>query len=137
MTVALKWLSMAMGVVIVGIGIFHMAAGIDGIPDMGSSGVTADSQTRFFGGIFLGYGLAWIWAARQNPISAPAVRWLAGIFLLSGVARLISVAVYGWPHWFQIVLTAIEFALPPIFFWLAAAHEKRTAFTTDRVPAAG
>ncbi|WP_062991123.1 DUF4345 domain-containing protein [Nocardia anaemiae] len=135
MTSALKWLSMAMGIVIVGIGIFHMAAGIDGIPDMGSSGVTADSQTRFFGGIFVGYGLAWIWAARQVPIATHAVHWLAGIFLLSGIARLISVAVYGWPHWFQIVLTAIEFALPPIFFWLAAAQPKRPDPTVAHVPA--
>ncbi|WP_280407856.1 DUF4345 domain-containing protein [Nocardia brasiliensis] len=112
MAAALKWLSLVMGVACVAIGVFHLAAGIDGIPDMGSSGVTADSQTRFFGAIFLGYGVVWIWAARQRPIPATAIRWLAGIFLLGAVGRFISVAVYGWPHWFQIVLTAIEVVLP-------------------------
>ncbi|MFD6156586.1 DUF4345 domain-containing protein [Nocardia sp. NPDC060256] len=129
MATALKWLSMTMGVACVAIGIFHLAAGIDGIPDMGDSGVTADSQTRFFGAIFLGYGVAWIWAGRQSPIPSTVIRWLAAIFLLGAVGRFISVAVYGWPHWFQIVLTAIEVVLPPIYFWLATADEKRTATT--------
>ncbi|MFB8274525.1 DUF4345 domain-containing protein [Nocardia colli] len=134
MATALRWLSLVMGVACVGIGILHLAAGIDGIPDMGSSGVTADSQTRFFGAIFLGYGVVWIWAARQTPIPATVIRWLAGIFLLGAVGRFISVAVYGWPHWFQIVLTALEVALPPIYLWLATADEKRTATTTAATP---
>ncbi|MGO4613359.1 DUF4345 domain-containing protein [Nocardia sp. 2YAB30] len=126
MSAALKWLSMVMGFACVGIGFLHIALGIDAVPDMGSSGVTADSQSRFFGAIFVGYGLAWIWAARQSPIPAAAVRWLAGIFLLGAVARFVSMAVYGWPHWFQLVLTALEVVLPPIYFWLAAdADEKR------------
>ncbi|PXX63872.1 uncharacterized protein DUF4345 [Nocardia tenerifensis] len=129
MATALKWLSLAMGVACVAIGIFHMALGINSVPDMGDSGVTSDSQSRFFGAIFLGYGVAWLWAARQAPISATAVRWLAGIFLLGAVGRVISLAVYGWPHWFQIVLTVIEIVLPPIFFWLASADEKRSAPT--------
>ncbi|MBF6544464.1 DUF4345 domain-containing protein [Nocardia brasiliensis] len=127
MAAALKWLSLVMGVACVAIGVFHLAAGIDGIPDMGSSGVTADSQTRFFGAIFLGYGVVWIWAARQRPIPATAIRWLAGIFLLGAVGRFISIAVYGWPHWFQIVLTAIEVVLPPLYFWLASADENASA----------
>ncbi|MFC7450268.1 DUF4345 domain-containing protein [Rhodococcus daqingensis] len=138
MTGLLKGLSMAMGVACVAIGFVHVALGIDLVPDMGSSGVTADSQSRFFGAIFVGYGVAWIWAARRSPIPAVAVRWLAGIFLLGGVGRLISIAVHGWPHWFQIVLTVIELALPPVFFWLSAADEKRVAAPdAGRVRAAG
>ncbi|WP_228002698.1 DUF4345 domain-containing protein [Nocardia australiensis] len=139
MTAALKWLTVTMGVACVAIGLFHMALGIDGVPDMGSSGVTADSQSRFFGAIFVGYGALWIWAARQAPISLAAIRWLAGVFLLGAVGRLISLAVYGWPHWFQIVLTVIEIVLPPVFFWLATATEKRTATTmpAPTAPAVG
>ncbi|MCP2316806.1 protein of unknown function (DUF4345) [Nocardia amikacinitolerans] len=123
----LKILAMTMGVACVAIGFFHLALGIDSVPDMGSSGVTADSQSRFFGAIFVGYGAAWIWTARRTPIPAVAVRWLAGIFLLGAVGRVLSVAVYGWPHWFQIVLTVIEFVFPPVYFWLADADEKRVA----------
>ncbi|MFF0530016.1 DUF4345 domain-containing protein [Nocardia amikacinitolerans] len=123
----LKTLAMTMGVACVAIGFLHMALGIDSVPDMGSSGVTADSQSRFFGAIFVGYGVAWIWTARRTPIPAVAVRWLAGVFLLGAVGRVLSVAVYGWPHWFQIVLTVIEFVFPPVYFWLADSDEKRVA----------
>ena len=134
MATALKWLSMMMGVACVAIGILHLALGIHAVPDMEHSGVTTDSLSRFFGAIFLGYGVGWIWAARRSPISAVVIRWLAGIFLLGAVGRFISVAVYGWPHWFQIVLTAIEVVLPPVVFWLATANEKRTLSTSPLPP---
>ncbi|QBS40270.1 DUF4345 domain-containing protein [Nocardia sp. CS682] len=129
MAAILKWLSMVMGVACVAIGFLHIALGNDAVPDMGDSGVTADSQSRFFGAIFVGYGAAWIWAARESPIPSTVIRWLAGIFLLGAVGRAVSVAVYGWPHWFQIVLTAIEVVLPPIFWWLATSDENRTRTT--------
>ncbi|WP_280211380.1 DUF4345 domain-containing protein [Nocardia cyriacigeorgica] len=124
MTRALTWLTWTMGVACVAIGCYHLGLGKDSVPAMEWNGVTADSQSRFFGAIFVGYGLAWIWAVRQSPINLWAVRWLAGIFALGAVGRLISLAVHGWPHWFQIVLTVIEIVLPPVFFALAAAIER-------------
>ncbi|MEV0246099.1 DUF4345 domain-containing protein [Nocardia sp. NPDC050712] len=127
MSKLLKVLALVMGYACVAIGFAHIALGNDSVPDMGDAGVTADSQSRFFGAIFVGYGLAWIWAVRRTPIAVDAIRWLAGIFLLGAFARLVSVAVHGWPHWFQIVLTVIEFVLPPVFFWLAQAERKRAA----------
>ncbi|WP_194834827.1 DUF4345 domain-containing protein [Nocardia sp. XZ_19_369] len=129
MAATLKWLSMVMGVACVAIGFLHIALGNDAVPDMGDLGATADSQSRFFGAIFVGYGAAWIWAARESPIPSTVIRWLAGIFLLGAVGRAVSVAVYGWPHWFQIVLTAVEVVLPPIFWRLATADETRTPTT--------
>ncbi|MFG2884769.1 DUF4345 domain-containing protein [Streptomyces sp. NPDC048297] len=90
----------------------------------GSAGATVDSWGRFMGSSFVGYGLAWLWAARQRPIPARAVRWLAGVFLLGGVGRLLSLAVHGWPQWFQIVLAGIELGLAPVFLWLAPAEER-------------
>ncbi|MRH92682.1 DUF4345 domain-containing protein [Nocardia sp. SYP-A9097] len=135
MTAALKWLSLLMGYACVAIGVFHLALGIDGIPDMGSAGATADSQSRFFGAIFLGYGLVWLWAARRDPVDTTAVRWLAGIFALGALGRFISIAVYGWPHWFQLVLTAIEVVLPPVYFWLATAQDQRTRATASALGA--
>ncbi|WP_091094974.1 DUF4345 domain-containing protein [Micromonospora citrea] len=83
-----------------------------------------DSLGRFFGAIFAGYGLAWLWAARQSPIPATAVRWLAGVFLLGALGRLLSLAVHGWPHGFQVALAVVELLLPPLFLWLAHAEEK-------------
>ncbi|GAA2744290.1 DUF4345 domain-containing protein [Kitasatospora cinereorecta] len=121
---ALRGLVLAMGYTNVAIGLFHVLLGNAATPGAGSAGPTVDSLGRFLGAIFAGYGLAWIWAARQSPIPAAAVRWLAGVFLLGALGRLLSLAVHGWPHWFQVVLTAIELALPPLFLWLADAEEQ-------------
>jgi hypothetical protein len=119
---SLKWLMLAMGVACVAIGIFHITLGVASVP--GETGTTVDSRERFYNAIFLGYGLAWIWAARQSPISATTVRRLAAIFALGAVGRLLSLAIHGWPHWFQVPLTVLEVVLPPIFFWLATALKK-------------
>ncbi|PXY28452.1 DUF4345 domain-containing protein [Prauserella muralis] len=123
----LKWLTLVMGIACVAIGVVHLALGIDSVPGEGSAGATVDSRERFYGAIFLGYGLAWIWAARQSPIPARAVRWLAGVFLLGAAGRMVSLLIHGQPQWFQLVLTAVEVVLPPLFFLLAAADEKATA----------
>ncbi|MFF8429874.1 DUF4345 domain-containing protein [Streptomyces sp. NPDC016566] len=120
----LRILTQLMGWSCVAIGLFHVALGNAAIPGAGSAGTTVDSWGRFMGASFVGYGLAWLWAARQRPIPARAVQWLAGVFLLGGVGRLLSLAVHGWPQWFQIVLAVIELGLPPVFFWLADAEER-------------
>ena len=125
MAKALKWLLLLMGVACVAIGAFHLTLGIDSVPGEGGMGATVDSRERFYGAIFAGYGLVWIWAARQRPIPATAVRWLAGILLLGGVGRLLSWVVQGLPQWFQIPLAVLELALPPVYFWLANADERR------------
>ncbi|SDM58089.1 DUF4345 domain-containing protein [Allokutzneria albata] len=121
----LSGLVWAAGIACAAIGVYHLALGVDSVPGAETAGATVDSRERFYGAIFLGYGLAWIWAARQSPIPSNAVRWLAGILLLGGVGRVLSMLVHGQPHWFQIPLTVIEFVLPPVYFWLATADERR------------
>ncbi|MFS8098803.1 DUF4345 domain-containing protein [Lentzea alba] len=125
MATTLKTLAWAMGVACALIGAYHVALGIDSVPGEAGAGATVDSRERFYNAIFLGYGLAWIWAARQKPVPANAIRWLAGVFALSAVGRLLSLAVHGQPHWFQIPLIVLEVVLPPVFFWLASADERR------------
>ncbi len=120
----LKYLSWTMGLVCAAIGIFHFALGIDSVPGEGSAGATVDSRERFYGAVFLGYGLAWIWAARRSPIPARDVRRLTAIFFLGGLGRLLSMLVHGQPHSFQVMLTVIELALPPLLLWLAPADER-------------
>ncbi|GAB7029314.1 DUF4345 domain-containing protein [Streptomyces sp. NPDC021749] len=127
----LRWLVWAMGIACVAIGAFHLVLGIASVPGEGSAGPTVDSRERFYNAVFLGYGLAWIWAARQSPIPAKAVRALAGIFLLGGLGRLLSLAVYGPPQWFQVPLTVLELVLPPVYFWLAGAEERALAATAE------
>ncbi|MFE0178429.1 DUF4345 domain-containing protein [Streptomyces sp. NPDC059002] len=120
----LNWLAWTMGIACAAIGVYHLVLGIASVPGETSAGATVDSRERFYNAIFLGYGLAWIWAVRQSPIPARAVRGLAGIMLIGGVGRLLSVLVHGWPHWFQIPLAVIELVLPPLYFWLADADER-------------
>ncbi|MGW1816374.1 DUF4345 domain-containing protein [Streptomyces sp. NPDC002125] len=124
MSRALRVFARVMGVACVAIGLFHVIGGNAAIPGESDAGATLDSLGRFFGAIFAGYGLVWLWAARQDPVPARVVRWLAAVFLLGGVGRLLSLAVHGWPHPFQVVLAAIELLLPPVFFWLADAGER-------------
>ncbi|MEU8890019.1 DUF4345 domain-containing protein [Streptomyces sp. NPDC048442] len=140
MSTALKVLARIMGFSCVAIGVLHIVAGNAAIPGGESAGPTIDSLGRFFGAIFAGYGLAWLWAARQSPVPAAAVRALAAIFLLGAAGRLLSLATAGQPHSFQIVLLVIELALPPVYFWLATADEKQHAAAAsgakaDSVPA--
>jgi uncharacterized protein DUF4345 len=124
----LRWLAVAAGVACAAIGIYHLVLGIGSVPGEGSGatpvGVTVDSRERFYNAIFIGYGLAWLWVARQSPIPASAVRRLAGILLLGGVGRVISVAWYGWPHGFQVALAIVELTVPFVYFWLAPSDEK-------------
>ncbi|MET7702651.1 DUF4345 domain-containing protein [Streptomyces sp. NPDC005485] len=131
----LRVLTQLMGWACVTIGLFHVALGNAALPGAGSAGATVDSWGRFMGASFVGYGLAWLWATRQRPIPARVVRWLAGVFLLGGVGRLLSLAVHGWPQWFQIALMVIELGLPPVFFWLADAEERAPRGDVEAVPA--
>jgi hypothetical protein len=118
-----RWLAWVMGIACVGIGVVHFALGIYSVPGEGSAGATVDSRERFYGAVFAGYGLAWIWAARQAPTPANAIRWLAAIFLAGGLGRLVSIGLMGPPNGFQLVLAGIELVLPPVFWWLASRDD--------------
>ena len=123
---ALLWL---MGVATVLIGIYHIIGGIVTVPGTGDiegmARATVDSRERFYNAIFIAYGLAWIWAARQTRIPTTLVHWLTGLFLLGGIGRVLSVLVYGWPHWFQIPLAALELGLPAVYFALTESERRR------------
>ncbi len=130
MTRLLKWLAVAMGVACAAIGLYHVVLGIGSVPGEGAAdtlaGRTVDSRERFYNAIFFGYGVAWLWAARQNPPPTTVIQWLAAFMFLGGVGRVISMLQYGAPHWFQIPLTIIELALPPFLVLLARRSARPT-----------
>ena len=114
------------GLSCIAIGIYHFALGTASVPGATDANATIDSRERFYSAYFAGYGVAWLRAARKSPIRAREVRLLAGLMLISGIGRLISLVHNGRPHWFQEVLTAVEFIVPAAFFGLADADEAQT-----------
>jgi len=119
------------GLTCIAIGIYHFALGTASVPGATDANATVDSRERFYSAYFAGYGVAWLRAARKSPIHAGEVRLLAGLMAISGIGRLISLVHNGRPHWFQEMLTAIEFIVPAAFFRIADADEK------GELPAAG
>jgi hypothetical protein len=110
------------GLSCVAIGIYHFALGTASVPGATDANATVDSRERFYSAYFAGYGLAWLGAARSSPIRATQIRLLAGLMLVSAVGRVISLVSSGRPHWFQEVLTAVEFVVPAAFFELTKAR---------------
>jgi hypothetical protein len=111
------------GLSCIAIGVYHFALGTASVPGATDANATVDSRERFYSAFFAGYGFAWLRAARKSPIRAADVRLLAGLMLLGAIGRLISLVHNGRPHWFQEVLTAIEFVVPAVFFGIAEAEE--------------
>ncbi|HUB54676.1 MAG TPA: DUF4345 domain-containing protein [Mycobacterium sp.] len=112
------------GLSCIAIGVYHFALGTSSVPGATDANATVDSRERFYSAYFAGYGLAWLAAARKSPIRAGDVRLLAGLMLVSAIGRLISLVHNGRPHWFQEVLTVIEFVAPAVFFRIADTDEK-------------
>src|SRR5271166_2933127 len=106
------------------IGIYHFVLGTASVPGATDANATVDSRERFYSAFFAGYGFAWLAAARKHPIRAGDVRLLAGLMLLGAFGRALSLVHNGRPHWFQEVLTAIEFVVPAVFFGIAESEEK-------------
>ncbi|HEY1839319.1 MAG TPA: DUF4345 domain-containing protein [Mycobacterium sp.] len=120
----LKNLAGFTGLTCIVIGIYHFVLGTASVPGAADANATVDSRERFYSAYFAGYGLAWLGAARKSPIRAREIRLLAGLMLVSAVGRVISLVNKGRPHWFQEVLTAIEFIVPAAFFGIANADER-------------
>lgn len=126
----LQILLVALGAACVGIGLAHVLFGPVVIPGSIPVNATMDSEDRFYGAIFAGFGAVALWCARDVERKLTAVMALAGIFYLGGVARLFSIAATGLPDPFFIAMTAIELVLPRVMVWLAA-RVPRPAFEPE------
>lgn len=124
MSSTLERLTVATGAACTAIGVFHLLGGIATVPGEREAGPTVDSRERFYGAIFAGYGLGWLWAGRHTPPDRTVIRWLSGILLLGGGGRLLSRSRHGRPHWFQDALTVVELVLPPVMFGLTLEGEQ-------------
>ena len=127
MTREMKHLVLITGMVCVVLGLGQFVLGSQLAPGAAMANATTESAERFAGGVLIGFGLAWLWAARMSPIPLAVVRFLAGVLLLGATGRIISIAAQGWPHWFQLAQTAVEIVVPALVLILNRVVAKRAS----------
>lgn len=91
-------------------------------PLYASSGVPAlpvlDSNLRFFGGVWLGLGLALLWLVPRIESESGPFRVVWGSIFLGGIGRLLSIVMVGTPPLPFVGLTALEAIGAPLFvYW--------------------
>ena len=76
-----------------------------------------DSQNRFYGTAFALYGvLLWVCASDVTKYST-VLRCTAWMVFAGGLARLVSISLYGLPPAKVIALLLSELVIPPIIVW--------------------
>lgn len=91
-------------------------------PLYASSGVPAlpvlDSNLRFFGGVWLGLGLALLWLVPRIESEGVLFRMVWGGIFLGGIGRLLSMLMVGLPPLPFVGFTALEVIGAPLFvYW--------------------
>ena len=106
------------------VGALHLALGVRAdvllgakVPAAAIADPTLDSQGRFHGVSFAVYGVLLLLCASDVRRYAVALRWALWVFFAAGVARLVSVAIYGVPPPPVLVLLVIELVVPPALVW--------------------
>ncbi|WP_076858664.1 DUF4345 domain-containing protein [Bradyrhizobium mercantei] len=99
-------------------------------PLYASSGVPAlpvlDSNLRFFGGVWLGLGLALLWLVPRIERESVLFRVVWGGIFLGGIGRLLSMMMVGLPPLPFVGFTALEVIGAPLFvYW---QHRVATAY---------
>lgn len=122
------------GVFILGAGLMHITMGLQADQLLGAQ-VSAqsltdaglDSQNRFYGATFTLYGVLLWMISSQLARYAQILKALLWVFLLAGLARCISVALFGWPPLWIGLLFAAEIVFPPLLLiWLAQLSRQFT-----------
>ncbi len=77
-----------------------------------------DSNLRFFGGVWLGLGLAIFWLVPAIERQGLLFRVIWGAIFLGGIGRLLSIILLGFPPAPFIGFTALEVVGAPLFvYW--------------------
>jgi len=118
------WLTL-FGLVVAGIGLAHLFFGQVTYIGGGSVNATMESDLRFFNLLFVAYGLAFVWAARDIAGRAVLIDLLGLLFFIGGLARLLAWAEAGTPSWFYVLMIPVELIIPIVnFVWLRSERRR-------------
>ena len=102
-----------------------MIGGAAAVPGaLGGVEATVDNELRFFSVFWLAYGGFCFWVARNLAEQSKFVPFIAGVFFLGGMARLVSTLVIGPPASILIPAMVLEFVLPVVIY---VVYRKYTA----------
>lgn len=107
-------------------GLWHLILGADGdwlvgIIVANEIDPSLDSQNRFYGAIFIGFGAAIWWAAGRIIERHALIRIVLMAMLLGAIGRGFAYATHGAPSADVLLLWGSELVLPPLlWFWLNA-----------------
>jgi Domain of unknown function (DUF4345) len=113
----LRWFLTVFGLVCVGIALAHIVFGPSSIPGSIPGNATMDSEDRFYATLFLGFGIAQVWAARDPARHAGVVLALQAVFFTGGLARIVSLIAVGPPVPLFLFLGGLELLIPPLVWW--------------------
>ncbi|WP_245350592.1 DUF4345 domain-containing protein [Bradyrhizobium sp. UFLA03-84] len=99
----------------------YAASGVPALPVL-------DSNLRFFGGVWLGLGLALLWLVPRIESESVLFRVVWGGIFLGGIGRLLSIVMVGAPPLPFVGFTLLEVIGAPLFvYW---QHRVATARRT-------
>jgi hypothetical protein len=109
------------------VGILHLVLGLQAdvllgarLPASVIADPAMDSQNRFYGVAFMLYGVVLFAGGSDLKRYLPVVRSALWIFFAAGVARLVSILLYGFPPPLVMTLLLVEVVgTPVLLLWLA------------------
>ena len=106
------------------VGLMHIVLGLQTDVLLGAkvavellSDPVLDSQNRFYGAIFMGYGALIFLCTTNLRQHATLFRILSGGVFLGGLARVVSIVLHGVPPTPVLGLIAIELLGVPLLVW--------------------
>lgn len=97
------------------------------IPPEAISDPVLDSQNRFYGISFTLYGVLLFLCATDISKYSAVLKCVLWVFFAAGLARLVSIGIYGLPSPIVLLLLASELLFPPLLVvWLGRVlHENQ------------
>ncbi|MGV9679485.1 DUF4345 domain-containing protein [Nocardia sp. NPDC003482] len=108
----LHWTLIVFGIGCAAIALAHIFIGPSTIPGANTPNPSLDGDIRMTMVVFLAYGIACVWAARDLDRHAGAIHLLMLIFFAGGLVRLLTVAYVGMPNAFFTAMIVFEIGLP-------------------------